>query len=121
MLRTKITLGTGVATALVGIAIAAPGGVAHPLDGRDAARPTATSKSVWLTGLSARSEALNVHYGWEHKGAFTSARSPHGTRAWRHGARRSIACTDSAHTPEPGLTCSGSAWLSYALDALASA
>ena len=62
MLRKKITLGTGVATALVGIAIAAPGGVAHPLDGRDVARPTATSKSVWLTGLSARSEALNVHY-----------------------------------------------------------
>jgi len=71
MLRTKITLGTGVATALVGIAIAAPGGVAHPLDGRDVARPTATSVSAWSTGLSARSEALNVRYGlgqyeWRH-------------------------------------------------------
>jgi len=63
MLRKKITLGTGVATALVGIAIAAPGGVARPLDGRDVARPTATSVSAWRTGLSARSEALNVHYG----------------------------------------------------------
>ena len=63
MLRRKITLGTGVATALVGIAIAAPGGVAHPLDGRDVARPTAASVSAWSTGLSARSEALNVHYG----------------------------------------------------------
>jgi hypothetical protein len=63
MLGTKIALGTGVATALVGIAIAAPGGVAHPLDGRDVARPTATSTSTWRTGLSARSEALNVRYG----------------------------------------------------------
>ena len=63
MLRKKITLGTGVATALVGIAIAAPGGAAHPLDDRDVARPTATSTSTWRTGLWARSEALNVRLG----------------------------------------------------------
>jgi hypothetical protein len=71
MLGTKIAFGAGVATALVGIAIAAPGGVAHPLDGRDFARPTATSTPTWRTGLSARSEALNVRYGlgqyeWRH-------------------------------------------------------
>ncbi len=72
MLRTKITLGTGVATALVGIAIAAPGGVAHPLDGRDVARPTATSVSAWSTGLSARSEALNVHYGLGQHSAWST-------------------------------------------------
>ena len=63
MRGTKFALGTGVATALVGIAIAAPGGAAHPLDDRDVARPTATSTSTWRTGLWARSEALNVRFG----------------------------------------------------------
>jgi hypothetical protein len=63
MLSKRIAIGTGVATALAGIVIAAPGGAAHPLDRHDGARPTTTSVAAWRTGVSARSEALNRLYG----------------------------------------------------------
>jgi hypothetical protein len=57
-----ITIGTGIATALAGLAIAAPGG-AHSL-GRhhDVARPARTTTAAWQMGLEVRSQALNRRY-----------------------------------------------------------
>jgi hypothetical protein len=61
----RIAIGTGIATAVIGVAIAAPGGAAHSLDRHhNGARPaTSTAMPAWRVGLLLRSEALNRRYG----------------------------------------------------------
>jgi hypothetical protein len=62
MLGKGIAIGTGIATAVVAIAIAAPGGAA-PLDDHSAgARAAGTTIPAWQFGLQLRSEALNRRY-----------------------------------------------------------
>jgi hypothetical protein len=64
MLGKRIAIGTGIATALAGVAIAVPGGGAQSLDrGHDAARPARATTPAWQVGLELRSEGLNRRYG----------------------------------------------------------
>ena len=63
MLGKGIAIGTGIATAAVAVALAAPGGAA-PLDHHSArARAAGTAIPTWQLGLERRSEALNRRYG----------------------------------------------------------
>jgi hypothetical protein len=62
MLGKGMTIGTGIATAVVAVAIAAPGGTA-PLDHHSArTRPARTAIPAWQLGLDLRSQALNRRY-----------------------------------------------------------
>jgi hypothetical protein len=81
MLGKGITIGTGIAIAVTGIAIAAPGGAAHPLDHHDRTRPARTTMPAWQVGLELRSEALNRRYGL---GQFALSSSSAGAEAtWK--------------------------------------
>jgi hypothetical protein len=63
MLGKRIAIGTGIATAVACVAIAAPGGAAHSLDHQhDGARSARTTMPAWRVGLEVRSEALNRRY-----------------------------------------------------------
>jgi hypothetical protein len=62
MLGKGTAIGTGIATAVVAIAIAAPGSTA-PLDHHSApTRAASTTIPAWQLGLELRSEALNRRY-----------------------------------------------------------
>jgi hypothetical protein len=83
MLGKGIAIGTGIATAVAGIAIAAPGGAAHPIDHHDRTRPARTTMPAWQVGLELRSEALNRRY---ELGQFALRASSAGTQpAWQRG------------------------------------
>jgi hypothetical protein len=83
MLGKGIAIGTGIATTVVAIAIAAPGGTA-PLDHHSARTGAArTTIPAWQFGLELRSEALNRRY---ELGQFALRASSAGTQpAWQRG------------------------------------
>jgi hypothetical protein len=61
MLGKGIAIGTCIATTVVAVAIAAPGGTA-PLDHHSARLGVRTTIPAWRFGLELRSEALNRRY-----------------------------------------------------------